>query len=94
MWHVYERICPENDYFYINEMDLDHSCGVAIRTLNNPHATAELVANLVGDNVRVKYRTWPIGVVKEIKKNYELNISYHPARWEVEKARGQLFEII
>ncbi|KAG5531219.1 hypothetical protein RHGRI_025990 [Rhododendron griersonianum] len=77
MWHVHARICPRNDYFYIKEVDLDHSCGVAVRTLNNPHAMVELVANLVGDDVRAKHGTRPINVVKEIKKDYGLNISYH-----------------
>lgn len=75
MWHVHARICPKNDYFYIKEVDLDHSCGVAVRTLNNPHTMAGLVANLVGDDVRAKHGTRPINVVKEIKKDYELNIS-------------------
>ncbi|KAG5534952.1 hypothetical protein RHGRI_022909 [Rhododendron griersonianum] len=91
MWYVHARICPGNEYFYIKGMDLVHICGVAVRTLNNPHATAKLVTNLVGDDVRAKHQTRPVDVVKVIKKNYGLNISYHQAWWGIEKARGQVF---
>ncbi|KAF7133047.1 hypothetical protein RHSIM_Rhsim09G0046100 [Rhododendron simsii] len=50
MWHVHARIMPGNEYFHILAMDLAHTCGFVVRTLTNPHATAELVADLVGDD--------------------------------------------
>ncbi|XP_058192043.1 uncharacterized protein LOC131309420 [Rhododendron vialii] len=54
MWHVHARIMPGNEYFHILGMDLAHTCGFAVRTLTNPLATAELVADLVGNDVRAK----------------------------------------
>ncbi|KAF7120014.1 hypothetical protein RHSIM_Rhsim13G0123500 [Rhododendron simsii] len=91
MWHVHARIMPRNEYFHILAMDLAHTCGFAVRTLTNPHATAELVADLVGDDVRGKYQTKLVDVVKGIKRYYGLNISYHQAWWGIEKARGLVF---
>ncbi|KAG5515136.1 hypothetical protein RHGRI_036244 [Rhododendron griersonianum] len=91
MWHVHARIMPGNEYFHILGMDLAHTCGFAVRTLTNPHATAELVADLVGDDVRGKHQTRPVDVVKGIKRDYGLNISYHQAWWGIEKARGLVF---
>ncbi|KAG5543831.1 hypothetical protein RHGRI_016550 [Rhododendron griersonianum] len=79
MWHVHARIMPGNEYFHILGMDLAHTCGFAVQTLTNPHATAELVADLVGDDVRGKHQTRPVDVVKGIKRDYGLNISYHQA---------------
>ncbi|KAF7143491.1 hypothetical protein RHSIM_Rhsim05G0009100 [Rhododendron simsii] len=91
MWHVHARIMPGNEYFHILGMDLAHTCGFAVRTLTSPHATAELVADLVGDDVRGKHQTKPVDVVKGIKRGYGLNISYHQAWWGIEKARGLVF---
>ncbi|KAF7120459.1 hypothetical protein RHSIM_Rhsim13G0152800 [Rhododendron simsii] len=91
MWHVHARIMPGNEYFHILAMDLAHTCGFAVRTLTNPHATAELVADLVGDDVRGKHQTRPVDVVKGIKRDYGINISYHQAWWGIEKARGLVF---
>ncbi|XP_058211833.1 uncharacterized protein LOC131324019 [Rhododendron vialii] len=91
MWHVHARIMPGNEYFHILAMDLAHTCGFAVRTLTNPHATAELVADLVGDDVLGKHQTKPVDVVKGIKRDYGLNISYHQAWWGIEKARGLVF---
>ncbi|KAF7112424.1 hypothetical protein RHSIM_RhsimUnG0230700 [Rhododendron simsii] len=91
MWHVHARIMPGNEYFHILAMDLAHTCGFAVRTLTNPHATAELVADLVGDDVRGKHQTRPVDVVKGIKRDYGLNISYHQAWWGIEKVRGLVF---
>ncbi|KAE9462816.1 hypothetical protein C3L33_05277, partial [Rhododendron williamsianum] len=89
MWHVHARIMPGNEYFHILGMDLAHTCGFAVRTLTNPHATAELVADLVSDDVRGKHQTRPVDVVKGIKRDYGLNISYHQAWWGIEKAKNR-----
>ncbi|KAI8542103.1 hypothetical protein RHMOL_Rhmol08G0113000 [Rhododendron molle] len=79
MWHVHARIMPGSEYFHILGMDLAHTCGFAVRTLINPHATAELVADLVGSDVWGKHQIKPVDVVKGIKRDYGLNISYHQA---------------
>ncbi|GMP59941.1 hypothetical protein CsSME_00023015 [Camellia sinensis var. sinensis] len=68
-----------------------HSCGAVVCTGKNNRLNSELVCNVIGDRLRDKLLTRPTDVVFELKKEYDLNVSYHVAWLGVEKARGEVY---
>ncbi|XP_028111259.1 uncharacterized protein LOC114309675 [Camellia sinensis] len=68
-----------------------HSCGAVVRTGKNNRLNSKLVCNVIGDRLRDKPLTHPTDVVFELKKEYDLNVSYHVAWLGVEKARGEMY---
>ncbi|GMP38716.1 hypothetical protein CsSME_00009864 [Camellia sinensis var. sinensis] len=68
-----------------------HSCGAVVRTRKNNRLNSELVCNVIGDQLRDKLLTRPTDVMFDLKKEYDLNVSYHIAWLGVEKARGEVY---
>ncbi|GMP68242.1 hypothetical protein CsSME_00027917 [Camellia sinensis var. sinensis] len=68
-----------------------HSCGAVVRTGKNNKLNSELVCNVIGDRLHDKPLTHHTDVVFDLKKEYDLNVSYHVAWLGVEKARGEVY---
>ncbi|KAL7185431.1 hypothetical protein ACSBR2_027383 [Camellia fascicularis] len=75
----------------IHARNIEHTCGVAIRTPKNPRAGSDLVSDVISEWVHDKLLTCPTNVVYDLKKDYGLKISYRVAWLGVEKARGKMF---
>ncbi|XP_038678413.1 uncharacterized protein LOC119979862 [Tripterygium wilfordii] len=56
-----------------------HICGSAIRTSKNVPMSSGIVADIIGNRVSNAPLLRPIDVIKEIKSDYGLDISYHKA---------------
>ncbi|KAL7227474.1 hypothetical protein ACSBR1_022350 [Camellia fascicularis] len=89
MWSVHARVLHANGFFYLRKWNKEHICGVAVRAPKNPRAGSDLVSDVISD--RVRDLTRPTDVVYDLKKDYELEVSYRVAWLGVEKARGEMF---
>ncbi|XP_028083309.1 uncharacterized protein LOC114284574 [Camellia sinensis] len=90
-WLILGRVQTCNGYFYLKTLNNLHSCGAVVRTRKNNRLNSELVCNVIGDQLRDKLLTRPTDVVFDLKKEYDLNVSYHIAWLGVEKARGEVY---
>ncbi|KAL7217454.1 hypothetical protein ACSBR1_029195 [Camellia fascicularis] len=90
-WLIHGRVQTCNGYFYLKRLNNLHNCGVVVRTGKNNRLNSELDCNVIGDRLRDKPLTRPTDVVFDLKKEYDLNVSYHIAWLGVEKARGEVY---
>ncbi|KAL7208310.1 hypothetical protein ACSBR1_030130 [Camellia fascicularis] len=81
----------KNDYVRITVWNSKHTCGVAVRTPKNSRAGSNLLSDVIAKRVRNKPLTQPTDVIYDLKKYYELEVSYRVAWLGVEKARGEMF---
>ncbi|GMP36401.1 hypothetical protein CsSME_00008541 [Camellia sinensis var. sinensis] len=77
--------------WYMEGLNNLHSCGAVVRTGKNNRLNSELVCNVIGDRLRDKPLTRSTNVVFELKKEYNLNVSYHVAWLGEEKARSKVY---
>ncbi|KAL7229677.1 hypothetical protein ACSBR2_008227 [Camellia fascicularis] len=75
MWSIHARVLHADEFFYIRKWNVEHICGVSIRTPKNQRAGSDLVSNVISERVRDKPLTRPSDVVYDLKKDYGLEIS-------------------
>ena len=90
-WYVRGREVLGSGVFYIVKLVNVHSCGVVVRSRVNSVIGSKIVSDIVLPVVGEKPLTRPVDVVKTLKKDYGVDISYRVAWTGVEKARGALF---
>ena len=90
-WYVRGREMLGSGVFYITKLMNVHSCGIVVRTKEKSKIGSNVVSDIVLPVVGEKPLTRPIEIVKKLKKDYGVDISYRVAWVGVEKARGSLF---
>ncbi|CAL5371217.1 unnamed protein product [Camellia sinensis] len=88
LWAIHCRAQRANVFFYIKRFSDVHSCGTDVRTSKNPRVSSDLVSSTISEIVRDKPLTRPCEVVTILKRDYELDVSYHVVWLGVEKAKA------
>ncbi|KAL7166480.1 hypothetical protein ACSBR2_037200 [Camellia fascicularis] len=91
MWSVHARVLHANGFFYLYKWNMEHICGIAMRSPKNPRAGSDLISDVILEWVRDKPFMRPTDVVYDLKKDYGLEDSYRVAWLGVEKAHGEMF---
>ena len=79
MWRVHASLSTLNGYFYIRSLNNEHTCRGVYRSPSSKMMDSKLVSTLLADELRDKPLLRPIDVVRDMKKNYGLDIGYHHA---------------
>ncbi|CAN6557189.1 unnamed protein product [Malus baccata var. baccata] len=83
-WRVCASVCRANGFFYIKTLNNVHSCTGVVREQNSGMITSKMISSLLVDQIREKPSIKPIDIVKDVKQNYGLDISYYNA-WQVKQ---------
>ncbi|KAL7166516.1 hypothetical protein ACSBR2_037229 [Camellia fascicularis] len=90
-WFVHGQKLEANGFFYLHKCNIEHICGVAIRTSKNLLVRSKLVEDIIAERVRDRPLTCHTEVILNLQQDYGLDITYRVAWLGVEKARGDLF---
>ena len=90
-WYIRGREMLGSGVFYIVKLVNVHSCGIVVRKGQKSRFGSEIVRDIVLPYVGEKPLTRPVDIVKKLKKDYGVDISYRVAWVGVEKAGGSLF---
>ncbi|KAL7263232.1 hypothetical protein ACSBR1_001413 [Camellia fascicularis] len=90
-WFVHGRKLEANRFFYLRKCNIEHICGVAVRTSKNPLVGSEFVTDIIAEQVRDRPLARPTEVILDLQQDYGLDITYRVTWLEVKKARGDLF---
>ncbi|XP_008391150.2 uncharacterized protein [Malus domestica] len=83
-WHVCASVCRANSFFYIKTLNNVHLCTSVIHEQNSAMITSKMISSLLVDQIREKSSIKPIDIVKDVKQNYGLDISYYNA-WQAKQ---------
>ncbi|XP_058223055.1 uncharacterized protein LOC131332774 [Rhododendron vialii] len=90
-WKVHAILNRTNGVFHIKKCHNEHNCGSTYRTNKHKRVSSLLVANEIAGIVEKKPKTSPIDMQDWFTDKYGLNLCYHNAWLDAEKARGELY---
>ncbi|XP_024200641.1 uncharacterized protein LOC112203983 [Rosa chinensis] len=89
-WRIHAILNRANGFFYIKDLNNEHSCRARIRLRKSVLMGSKIVSSVVADQIRSKPLMKPIEIVKDFKHNYGLDISYYNAWKGKELAKIQV----
>ncbi|CAL8169562.1 unnamed protein product [Prunus armeniaca] len=89
-WRVHASLCPANGFFYIRSLNNEHTCKGRIRERTSSMMSSKIVSSVLVDQIQSTPLIKPIEIVKDFKKNYGLDISYHNAWYGKELAKKRV----
>ncbi|XP_073138824.1 uncharacterized protein [Henckelia pumila] len=79
-WRIYASKHKSDNIFGIRKCNLTHTCGEDnLRSIENPKADSTWVANLVKEKLRGEPSYCPCTMVKDIQRDFGVEIEYHKA---------------
>ena len=77
-WRIYASVHKADNLFGIRKCNLVHTCGEAnLRTRGHPKADSVWVANIVKEKLRGEPSYRPCNMLKDIHREYGVEIPYH-----------------
>ncbi|CAN6692165.1 unnamed protein product [Malus baccata var. baccata] len=83
-WRVCASVCRANGFFYIKTLNNVHSCTGVVHEQNSAMITSKMISSLFVEQIREKPSIKPIDIVKDVKQNHGLDISYYNA-WQAKQ---------
>ncbi|XP_073303982.1 uncharacterized protein [Primulina huaijiensis] len=91
-WRIYASKYKADETFGIRKCCLQHVCGEAnLRTRGHPKADSVWVANIVKDKLRGEPSYRPSAIVRDIHREYGVELKYHKAWMGKEIAMHQIY---
>ncbi|XP_073138855.1 uncharacterized protein [Henckelia pumila] len=79
-WRIYASKHKSDHLFGIRKCNLEHSCGKDhLRSRGHPRADSSWVENVVKDKLRVEPLYRPCEIIKDIHREYGVELEYHRA---------------
>ncbi|XP_024172236.1 uncharacterized protein LOC112178309 [Rosa chinensis] len=79
LWNVHATLNRTNDFFYIRQLNNEHTCNGHIRDSSSPLMGSKIVSSVLANQVRSSPLLRPVDIVRDFKMNYGLEISYYNA---------------
>ncbi|XP_073132831.1 uncharacterized protein [Henckelia pumila] len=90
-WRIYASKHQSDNAFGIRNCNLTHSCGDDnLRTRGHPKADSSWVCNLVKDKLRGEPSYRPITMIKDIQRDFGVEIKYHKVWTSKEMAMNEI----
>ncbi|XP_073132129.1 uncharacterized protein [Henckelia pumila] len=90
-WRIYASKYQSDNAFGIRNCNLTHSCGDDnLRTRGHPKADSSWVSNLVKDKLRGEPSYRPITMIKDIQRDFGVEIKYHKVWTGKEMAMNEI----
>ncbi|KAL6129676.1 hypothetical protein ACLB2K_073025 [Fragaria x ananassa] len=86
-WHVRALKCAVNDFFYIKELDNNHTCKGVLREQTSSHLGSHVVKSEISNELKANPTLKPRQIMDRFKHSFGLDISYRSAWYARELAR-------
>ncbi|XP_073121828.1 uncharacterized protein [Henckelia pumila] len=91
-WKIYASRHQSDNSFGIRKCNLSHSCGEDnLRTRGHPKAYSSWVANIVKDKLRGEPSYHPCMMMKDIQRDFDLELQYHKVWAEKEMTMHDIY---
>ncbi|KAI8549801.1 hypothetical protein RHMOL_Rhmol06G0053500 [Rhododendron molle] len=90
-WIVKAKLEMPSGYFVIKQFVGEHTCGDASLSYSSSRSTSSFVSRLVSEDMRSDESKRPVEVMKDMKKDYGVEITYRRAWMAVKKARAHVY---
>ncbi|XP_004292417.1 PREDICTED: uncharacterized protein LOC101299742 [Fragaria vesca subsp. vesca] len=88
-WHVRALKCNVNDFFYIKELDNNHTCKGVLREQTSSHLGSHVVKSEISNELKANPTLKPRQIMDRFKHSFGLDISYRSA-WYARELRGKM----
>ena len=91
-WRIYASRYKADKLFHIQKCNLVHTCGEDnLRMKGHPKVDSTWVANIVKDKLRGESSYWPINILKDIHREYRVELGYYKAWMGKEIAMYEIY---
>ncbi|KAI8549283.1 hypothetical protein RHMOL_Rhmol06G0013800 [Rhododendron molle] len=90
-WIVKAKLEMPSGYFVIKQFVGEHTCGDASLSYSSSRSTSSFVSRLVSEDMRSDESKRSVEVMKDMKKDYGVEITYRRAWMAVKKARAHVY---
>ncbi|KAI8547392.1 hypothetical protein RHMOL_Rhmol07G0192000 [Rhododendron molle] len=90
-WIVKAKLEMPSGYFIIKQFVGEHTCGDASLSYSSSRSTSSFVSRLVSEDMRFDESKRPVEVMKDMKKDYGVEITYRRAWMAVKKAKAHVY---
>lgn len=89
-WRVYAARSSKDGLFAIRNANLTHTCMAGQIDMQHPKASKKWIASMVKEKVRDNILYKPVDIIRDIKQDYRVDISYQQAWRGKERAKEEI----
>ncbi|XP_038983330.1 uncharacterized protein LOC120103888 isoform X2 [Phoenix dactylifera] len=90
-WHIHASRLGNGEKFAIKKMNGNHTCGGGMQVRSHPKASKRWVSNIVKDKLQDMPLYKPTDIVKDIRREYGVQLPYHQAWHGKELAMKEIY---